>query len=278
MSAHLSFEFFPPRDAEGQARLVENVAARLGQLQPELFSVTYGAGGSTRDGTRQTVEALLKAGHTTVPHLSMGTDDRESIHSLLDTYNALGVQHIVALRGDQPSGLSGNRFANNAEALITVIREHSGDQFQLIVAAYPEVHPDALGANKDLEFFKRKVDAGASAAITQYFYNVDAYEDFLERCTQNGIDIPIIPGIMPITNWASIKRFSTKAGAELPRWLSYRMEDIEENEQRVKEYGIEVVTKLCERLIGMGAPGFHFYTLNRWGATMRICENLNLGG
>ena len=276
MNNHLSFEFFPPRDPEGRSRLVDNVAARLQQLQPELYSVTYGAGGSTREGTRQTVADLSAAGHTAVPHLSLGTDDQASIRNLLDAYKDMGVQHIVALRGDQPSGLGASRFTHNAEALIRVIKAHSGDHFSLFVAAYPETHPDARNAASDLDFFARKVDAGATAAITQYFYNADAYEDFMERCAKRGIGIPVIPGIMPITNWAAIERFSAKAGAELPRWLTYRMHEIQADEQAVRELGIEVVSRLCERLTSLGAPGFHFYTLNRWGATMRICENLKL--
>lgn len=269
----ISFEFFPPRDNTGRDKLVSNVAARLSELQPEFFSVTYGAGGSTRDGTRQTVKALLQAGQQAVPHLSIGNDDHQALLDLLDDYRQAGVRHIVALRGDQPSGMGSNRFAHNAEALVKIVREHCGDHFHLVVAAYPEVHPDAKSAQQDLEFFQRKVDAGANSAITQYFYCPEAYALFLERCAKAKINIPIYPGIMPITNAESLFRFSEKAGADIPRWLQYGMAD-QHNAQDLADFGVEVVSNLCNRLIELGAPGLHFYTLNRWGATSRICENL----
>lgn len=270
----ISCEFFPPREAAGRDKLAANVAAKLAQLGPEFFSVTYGAGGSTRDGTRQTVEALLGAGQNAVPHLSMGSDDEPAIRHLLDQYLAAGVQSIVTLRGDQPSGF-GNRFANNAETLVRLIRQHYGDAFHLIVAAYPEVHPDATSMSQDLEHFKRKIDAGADSAITQYFYNADAYADFMDRCAANRIEIPIVAGVMPITNYESLVRFSAKCGAEIPRWLDYALRDKGDD---VLKFGVDVVTRLCDRLLACGAPGFHFYTLNRWGATTRICENLGLVG
>ncbi|MCR9261741.1 MAG: methylenetetrahydrofolate reductase [NAD(P)H] [Pseudomonadaceae bacterium] len=270
----VSFEFFPPRDAEGRARLINNVAAKLGVLNPHFFSVTYGAGGSTRDGTRQTVVDLKAAGFDAAPHLSMGNDDIPAVKQTLDDYAAQGINRIVALRGDQPSGVGSNRFANNAQALVELIREHSGKQFHLEVAAYPETHPDAKSAAADLDHFKRKVDAGADSAITQYFYNVDAFENFLNRCAQANISLPIIPGIMPITNLASLVRFSDKCGADIPRWLRYVLIDLENDEQATIEFGVEVMTRVCEQLISLGVPGLHFYTLNRWGATTRICENL----
>jgi len=270
----ISFEFFPPREAEGRTRLIHNVASKLAQLAPEYFSVTYGAGGTTKQGTRQTVDALIKNGFKAAPHLSMGADDIADIKQMLDDYQAAGVTRIVALRGDQPSGLGSTRFAHNAEALVRLIREHSGDTFDIEVAAYPEVHPDAQNAAADLDFFKRKIDAGASGAITQYFYNADAYENFLERANQAGITVPIIAGVMPITNLASILRFSEKCGAEVPRWLCKTLGDLEHDEPETARVGVDVVTRLCERLISLGAPGIHFYTLNRWGATTRICENL----
>ena len=270
----VSFEFFPPRDEVGCERLVSNVASKLSEFQPEFFSVTYGAGGSTRDGTRQTVLSLTEAGHQATPHLSMGADDAGEIGEMLDAYAADGVTRIVVLRGDQPSGFGSNRFAHNAEALIKLIRDHSGDQFHLEVAAYPEVHPDASSAASDLEFFKRKVDAGADSAITQYFYNADAYENFLERCAQANISIPIIAGVMPITNLESLVRFSDKCGAEIPRWLRHVLHDLQDDEKATTDYGVEFMTGLCEKLIALGAPGLHFYTLNRWGATSRICQNL----
>ncbi len=273
-ATQISFEFFPPRDPAGQAKLVTNVAHKLGALGPAYFSVTYGAGGTTKDGTQQTVRSLIEAGYAAAPHLSMGADDSDDIRSLLDNYATDGVTRIVALRGDQPSGFGAHRFAHNAEALVRLIREHSGDQFEIEVAAYPEVHPDAQGAEFDLDFFKRKVDAGADGAITQYFYNVDAYEDFLERTAQAGINVPIVPGVMPITNLDALIRFSDKCGAEVPRWLRQVLADKQDDEQGTINFGVEVVTRLCQRLLALGAPGLHFYTLNRWGATSRICQNL----
>ncbi len=271
----ISFEFFPPRDAEGRKRLINNVAGKLSALNPHFFSVTYGAGGSTRDGTRQTVEGLHAAGFDAAPHLSMGNDDTVEIEHTLDRYAASGVKRIVALRGDQPSGMGTKPFSNNAEALVQLIRNHSGNQFHLEVAAYPETHPDAASAGADLVYFKRKVDAGADSAITQYFYNVDAFEDFLNRCVQANINIPIVPGLMPITNLASLVRFSDKCGADIPRWLRHVLLDLEDDEQGTLEFGIEVLSKICERLINLNVPGLHFYTLNRWGATTRICNNLS---
>ncbi|MEM7098931.1 MAG: methylenetetrahydrofolate reductase [Pseudomonadota bacterium] len=271
----ISFEFFPPRDETGQARLVENVAAKLAQRSPHFFSVTYGAGGSTRDGTRQTVAALFDAGYSAAPHLSMGSDAVKALYDQLDDYQSLGVKRIVTLRGDQPSGMGSNRFANNAESLVRIIRDRYGDAFELIVAAYPEVHPDGTSAASDFDYFKRKVDAGASGAITQYFYAPEAYYRFLDACARHNLDIPVIPGIMPITNAESLFRFSDKAGADIPRWLRYALNDIEDESELIN-FGVEVVTDLCERLLSMGAPGLHFYTLNRWGATSRICDNLKI--
>jgi len=270
----ISFEFFPPRDTTGRERLIANVASKLNELDPLFFSVTYGAGGATRDGTQQTVTRLIESGFSAAPHLSMGADDAQEIVALLDSYTAAGVDRIVALRGDQPSGFSSSRFGHNAEALVRLIREHSGDNFHLEVAAYPETHPDATSAAADLEFFKRKVDAGADSAITQYFYNADAYENFLERAAVAGISIPVVAGIMPITNLAALVRVSEKCSAEVPRWLRYALADIQDDERATIDFGVEFVTDLCERLIALGAPGLHFYTLNRWGATTRICQNL----
>jgi len=270
----ISFEFFPPRDADGRSRLITNVANKLAKLTPEFFSVTYGAGGSTRDGTQQTIKQLLEAGYNAAPHLSMGDDEHNDICVMLDTYKAMGVKRIVALRGDQPSGFSANRFSNNAEALIKLIRSHSGDFFHIEAAAYPETHPDAKSAAADLDFFKRKVDAGANSAITQYFYSADAYEEFLIRTAHAGIEAPIVPGIMPIASLEGILRFSQKCGADVPRWLRYALSDLADDDHAVQAYVVEYLSRLCERLIALGAPGLHFYTLNRWGATTRICENI----
>lgn len=271
----LSFEFFPPRSDEGRDSL-RSVAARLAALQPDFCSCTYGAGGSTRDGTRETTRLLTELGVDAAPHLSIGGDTRETVFGLLDEYRAAGVRRIVALRGDLPSGLGRARFVHNAEALVRWIREHSGDHFHVEVAAYPETHPDAASPAEDLEFFARKVAAGANGAITQYFYNPHAYVDFVGRCRRAGIDIPIVPGIMPITNFDGIVRFSEACGADIPRWMRKHLEALRDDADALRAFGIEAVTRLCEDLIAAGAPGLHFYTLNRWGATRAICANLGL--
>jgi methylenetetrahydrofolate reductase (NADPH) len=276
-SLRLSFEFFPPRTDEGRASLHE-VAVRLGRMQPAFCSCTYGAGGSTRDGTRETIRQLLDLGLAAAPHLSIGADPQEAVFALLDEYRAIGVRRIVALRGDLPSGLGRARYVHNAEALVRWIRAHSGAHFHVEVAAYPETHPDAASPADDLEFFRRKVAAGADSAITQYFYNPHAYVDFVNRCRQAGIDVPIIPGIMPITNYEGIVRFSENCGADIPRWMKKHLEALRDDAAGLRAFGIEAVTRLCEDLLAAGAPGLHFYTLNRWGATVAICRNLGLAG
>ncbi len=272
----VSFEFFPPREEKSLATLVDNVAGHLGQNKPEYFSVTYGAGGSTRDGTFETVSKLIGAGFDATPHLSIGADSDETICDLVKRYKDIGVKRIVTLRGDVPSGAGAPRITSNAESLVTLLRKNFDDAFELLVAAYPEVHPDAANANDDLDFFERKVKAGADAAITQYFYNPYAYLDFLERCRARGIDIPVYVGIMPITNFDSIVRFSAKAGADIPRWMLKKLEAMQHDDRAIRDFGIEVCSRLCEDLIQQGVPGFHFYTLNRWGATQRILDNLGL--
>lgn len=274
-SLRLSFEFFPPRSAEGQNSL-GRVATRLGELKPDFYSCTYGAGGSTREGTKATVTRLIQTGLDAAPHLSIGADSRADTFSLLDHYRDIGVKRIVALRGDLPSGIGRARLRHNAETLVGWIREHSADHFHLEVAAYPETHPDAKSPAADLAFFKSKVDAGANSAITQYFYNPNAYYDFAERCTAAGIRIPIYPGIMPITNYDGLIRFSDNCGADVPRWIRKHLQAYENDEASLKRFGVEVVTRLCEELLDAGAPGLHFYTLNRWGASRSICENLGL--
>jgi len=276
-SLRLSFEFFPPRTEEGRASLHE-VASRLGRMQPAFCSCTYGAGGSTRDGTRETIRQLKDLGLAAAPHLSIGADPQEAVFALLDEYRALGVRRIVALRGDLPSGLGRARYVHNAEALVQWIRTHSGSHFHVEVAAYPETHPDADSPADDLAFFKRKVEAGADSAITQYFYHPHAYIDFVNRCRRAGIDIPIIPGVMPITNYEGIVRFSENCGADIPRWMKKHLEALRDDAAGLRAFGIEAVTRLCEDLLAAGAPGLHFYTLNRWGATVAICRNLGLPG
>jgi len=272
----VSFEFFPPKTEKSEATLWSTVK-RLAPLQPRFVSVTYGADGSTRDRTHRIVSRINQETNLTgAPHLTCVEATAGEVNDVAKGYWDEGVRHIVALRGDPPQGQDnyaphpgGYQYAAD---LVSGLR-NVGD-FEISVAAYPEVHPDAQSAQQDLEFFQRKVDAGANSAITQYFYCPEAYALFLERCARANINIPIYPGIMPITNAESLFRFSEKAGADIPRWLQYGMAD-QDNAQDLADFGVEVVSNLCNRLIELGAPGLHFYTLNRWGATTRICENLN---
>lgn len=274
-TVRVSCEFFPPRGESGVDGL-NSVVDKLAQFSPDFYSCTYGAGGSTRDGTRDTIRHLLGLNLDAAPHLSIGADEKASIFALLDDYRDMGVKRIVALRGDVPSGLGRARNTYNAESLVHWIREHSGDHFHLEVAAYPEVHPDAHSPEDDLDFFARKVDAGADSAITQYFYNPHAFYDFAERVAARGLTLPLIPGIMPITNFEGIVRFSKNCGADVPRWVLKRLESLQHDEPSLRAFGIEVVTRLCEDLLNWGVSGLHFYTLNRWGATNAVCRNLGL--
>jgi len=275
MSRRLSFEFFPPRTEQGHASLAR-VADKLDRFAPAFYSVTYGAGGSTRDGTRDTIHQLSNSGRSAAPHLSIGGDDSAAVNEMLNHYQQTGIQRIVALRGDVPSGVGTPSKRHNAEDLVRWIRQHSGEHFHLEVAAYPETHPDGLSPAADLAFFKRKVDAGANSAITQFFYNKDCYIDFVNRCQQQQISIPIYPGIMPLTNFAGIVRFAERCGADIPRWLRKHLEAYQDDEASLKALGIDVVTNMCHDLLAADAPGLHFYTLNRWGATQAICEGLGL--
>jgi methylenetetrahydrofolate reductase (NADPH) len=268
----LSFEFFPPKTAQGQ-RALPKTAQVLSRYRPVFYSVTYGAGGSTRDRTYETVAGLIDAGFDAAPHLSIGSDDAATVSALVDRYLALGVKRIVALRGDVPSGFGNPRHVRYARELVELLRRLAGDRLEIEVAAYPEVHPDAATPEGDLEHFRRKVAAGASGAITQYFYNADAYFDFVERA---GIDLPIVPGIMPITNYAGLVRFSDGCGAEIPRWIRRRLEAYQDDETALKAFGNDVVTMLCERLLAGGAPGLHFYTLNQAAPTAAILDRLEL--
>lgn len=271
----LSFEFFPPKSEPGMDSLTR-VVGRLRETRPDFFSCTYGAGGSTRDGTRETVARLLGLGVDAAPHLSIGTDSRSTVFELLDRYRSMGVTRIVALRGDVPSGMGASRISHNAEELVRWIREHSGDHFHLEVAAYPEVHPDATSAEADLDFFAAKAEAGADSAITQYFYNPHAYYDFMDRCAARGIDLPVYPGVMPIASLEGIVRFSAKCGADVPRWIEKRLASYADDEAAIRAFTTDYLSRMCEELIGNGAPGLHFYTLNRWGVSLAICRNLNL--
>lgn len=272
----ISFEFFPPKTEEGLSKLMEQYEL-LAACDPEYFSITYGAGGTTRDRTQQLVLNIHAKGIPAVPHLSCIGDTHESLRVLLNTYKNSDIHNIVALRGDLPKDMEdvANEF-HYANELVTFIRQEYGNTFNLTVAAYPEVHPEAKGANHDLLNFKRKVDAGASAAITQYFYNADAYEDFINRCQQHGITIPIYPGIMPITNYERLARFSQMCGAQIPQWIEQRLLDYQDDPSGLQAFGLDVVTQLCEKLIALGAPGFHFYTLNQATPTLKTLKNLEL--
>ena len=252
----LSFEFFPPRDLEGQDKLLAGAADKLAGLNPDFISVTYGAGGSTKEGTKQVVQRLLKQNLDAVPHLSSGTTSDDEVLDMVQTYKDNGVKQLLCLRGDQPSGQG--QQPTYAKDLISLVKDKFQDDFNIVVGAYPEI------------------DAGADTAITQYFYNAEAYAYFLDGCQKHDIYIPIIPGIMPITNYASLIRFSGKAGADIPRWLDHALRDKQHDEADLTKFGVEIVTRLCERLFELGAPGLHFYTLNRWGASSRICANLGV--
>lgn len=270
-----SFELFPPKTEKG----FENLQAAVKQLntvEPEFFSVTYGAGGSTQERTYATVAWLRESGIETAPHLSCIGSDREEILRILSHYQEQGVKRIVALRGDLPSGvgLGGLGEFNYANELVAFIKAEFADQFTIEVAAYPEFHPQASGPETDLDNFKRKVEAGADSAITQYFYNADAYFRFLDDCTRREIEIPIVPGIMPITNFVQLARFSDSCGAEIPRWLRKRLASFGDDLEGIRAYGSDVVSKLCEQLLSGGAPGLHFYTMNQAGPTLRIWRNL----
>lgn len=274
----ISFEFFPPRSAQATATLA-TTRRDLAALNPEFFSVTFGAGGSTRELTLETVLALRAAtGVDSAPHISCVGFSVADIVRTLGTYAEAGITRVVALRGDLPSGTTSAGELRYANELVALIRREFGDRFRIEVAAYPEVHPQAAGASADLENFKRKVDAGADAAITQYFYNPDAYDRFVEQVRAAGITIPIVPGIMPVTNFSNLRRFSEMCGAEIPRWMSKRLQDFGDDREAIQAFGIEVTTRLCERLIADGAPALHFYSMNQAHASRRICENLGLGG
>ncbi len=271
----LSFEFFPPKTAAGREKLFD-VRAALSALEPEFFSVTYGAGGSTRDTTKTVVRSIKQAGANVAPHLSFGGDDEEMLLGLLREYQAMGIDRIVALRGDLPSGMGGSQQMVYANELVAFIRRHFGQTFQLEVAAYPEIHPEARSYQDDVCYLKGKFDAGADAAITQYFYNPDAYFYFMEQCQAAGIERPVYPGIMPITNYRNLARFSDNCGAEIPRWIRKRLESYGEDSTSIAAFGLDLVTELCETLLDNGVPGLHFYTMNHVDPTATIIKNLGL--
>ncbi|WP_252177983.1 methylenetetrahydrofolate reductase [NAD(P)H] [Endozoicomonas sp. 4G] len=273
----ISFEFFPTKTEEGAKKLAQT-AIELSQCQPDFFSVTYGAGGSTRERTFDTVMGVRNSTDIpTAPHLSCVGDSKARLKELLELYQRQGINRIVALRGDLPSGMGrSNGELQYANELVEFIRAETGDHFHLEVAAYPEAHPQAQNFEADLVHFKRKVDAGASSAITQYFFNADSYFYFVDRARSLGIDLPIIPGIMPITNYTRLARFSDACGAEIPRWIRKQLEAYGDDIDSIKQFGEEVVTRMCERLIEQGVPGLHFYALNQAEPSKAICHNLKM--
>lgn len=270
-----SFEFYPPKTKEGAASL-QVVHSKLAALKPDFFSVTFGAGGSTRDKTFDTVVDIQAKGIAAAPHLSCVASTKDNIRAILKNYQQHGIAKIVALRGDLPSGtLSAGEF-RYANELVEFIRLETGDYFDIHVAAYPEVHPQAANATDDFKNFKRKVESGANSVITQYFYNAESYFYFVELCEKNGITIPIVPGIMPITQYAQLFRFSEMCGADIPRWMRKRLESFGDDKASVQAFGLDVVSQLCQRLLEGGAPGLHFYTMNQSAPSLAILDNLQL--
>jgi methylenetetrahydrofolate reductase (NADPH) len=272
----ISFEFFPPKTDKGRENL-KNTRKQLAELNPEYFSVTFGAGGSTQSYTLDTIKEIQAESRVdAAPHLSCIGSTRENIHQLLTEYQSTGIHRIVSLRGDIPEGMTDTGEFHFANELIGYIRETTGDHFHIEVAAYPEVHPEATSAITDLENFKRKVESGANGAITQYFYNIDAYFYFVDACEKIGVNLPIVPGIMPITNYQQLSSFSSVCGAQIPRWLDKKLQSYGNDLESIRSFGLEFVTDMCQRLLDQGAPGLHFYTLNKSEASIAIYRELNL--
>lgn len=272
-SIELSFEFFPPKTPEGVDKL-HATCAQLVPFKPKFISVTFGAGGSTRQGTLDTVLHIARENIDAVPHLSCIGSSKESLRAILQQYRAHGIRHIVALRGDLPSGMGEVGELRYASELVRFIRDETGDAFHIEVAAYPEYHPQARSPQHDLKAFAQKVQAGANSAITQYFFNADAYFRFVDDVHRLGVTVPVIPGIMPITNYAHLRHFSDMCGAEIPRWIAKQLESFGDDRAAIRAFGLDVATDLCRRLVEAGAPGLHFYTLNGATATKAICERL----
>lgn len=273
-----SIEFFPPKTPEGTEKL-RVTRAKLAELHPKYFSVTFGAGGSTQQGTRDTVLEILREGHDAAPHLSCVGRSKADLRALLADYKANGIRRLVALRGDLPSGYGSGAAAGEfryANELIEFIRAETGDWFHIEAAAYPEVHPQAKSPQDDMQNFVRKVKAGADAAITQYFYNADAYFRFVDEVRKVGVDIPIVAGVMPITNYSQLVRFSDMCGAEIPRWVKLKLASFGDDSEAIRAFGLDVVTDMCARLLDGGVPGLHFYSLNQAAATTAIWQRLNL--
>ena len=270
-----SFEFFPPKTPEGSAKLRE-VVKQLAQFHPTFFSVTFGAGGTTQEGTLSTVLDIRAAGHAAAPHISCIGSTRENIRAVIHAYKDAGIKHTVALRGDLPSGMAVAGEFRHAIDLVKFIRQETGEHFHIEVAAYPECHPQARNSQEDLKHFVAKVEAGADSAMTQYFYNPDAYFHFAEQVQAMGVSIPIVPGIMPINNFNQLARFSDACGAEIPRWLRLKMQSYGDDTASIRAFGLDVICALCDRLLSQGVPGLHFYTLNQAGATSTIWQRLGL--
>jgi len=271
----VSFEFYPPKTEEGRIKLL-NVSKTLGQLDPAYFSVTFGAGGSTQQGTLDTVLDIKQQGFSAAPHLSCVGSTKENIRAILGNYKRNGIDRIVALRGDIPSGTLDAGEFRYANELVGFIRDETGDHFNIEVAAYPEIHPQAENAHKDLANFKQKIEAGANSAITQYFFNFESYVRFVEDCDKMGLYVPIVPGIMPITNYSQLARFSDMCGAEIPRWIRKRLEGFADDRESIKAFGADVVSDLCQSLLDYGSPGLHFYSMNQSDARLVICNNLGI--
>ena len=272
----ISFEFFPPKTPESAEKL-RVVRQQLYAQKPEFCSVTYGAGGSTQEGTFSTVRQILKEGVQAASHLSCIGASHDSVRQELATLKAMGVKRLVALRGDLPSGYGMGGAFHYASDLVSFIRAETGQYFHIEVAAYPEVHPQAKSPQDDLHHFARKIQAGANSAITQYFYNADAYFRFVDEARKLGLNVPIVAGIMPITNYTQLMRFSDMCGAEIPRWVRLKLASFGDDAESIRAFGLDVVTQLCEQLLKGGAPGLHFYTLNQAAPTMAICQRLQLG-
>jgi methylenetetrahydrofolate reductase (NADPH) len=272
-TTNFSIEFYPPKTAEGADKL-RVARAKLATLNPKYFSVTFGAGGSTQQGTLDTVLEIIGEGHAAAPHLSCVGGSRESIRDILKQFQSHGIKRLVALRGDLPSGYGGGSELRYASDLVEFIRAETGDWFHIEVAAYPEMHPQARSPQDDLQNFARKVKAGANAAITQYFYNADAYFQFVDLARKQGVDVPIVAGIMPITNYSQLMRFSDMCGAEIPRWVRLKLASFGDDSASIKAFGLDVVTGLCQRLLAGGAPGLHFYSMNQAAPTTALWERL----
>jgi methylenetetrahydrofolate reductase (NADPH) len=271
----ISFEFFPPRTAE-QKLILESTWQKLAPLNPDYLSVTFGAGGSTLEATRDAVEDLAAQTDVPVaPHISCMAQNEEMLHRILAAYRERGINRLVVLRGDRPDGMSGPGPFQYANELVSFIRQEFGDHFHIEVACYPEFHPESRSPRSELYYFKQKVDAGANGAVTQYFYNADSYFSFLDDCRRSGIEIPITPGIMPITNYKQLSHFSDMCGAEIPQWIRRRLEGYGDDGASIRAFGLDVVTRLCERLLEGGAPGLHIYTLNRANASFLLWQRLN---